>query len=38
MNQKMKTAPEKIIDETRPTSFSLKGINAGLQFENMPEN
>ena len=24
-----KTTPEKIIDETRPTSFSLKGINAG---------
>ena len=24
-----KTTPEKIIDETRPASFSLKGINAG---------
>ena len=24
-----KTTPEKIIDETRPTSFTLKGINAG---------
>ena len=24
-----KTTPEKIIDETRPTSFSFKGINAG---------